>query len=230
MSPPNDRAPFRRDPDPPFREKPFFLCLTGIDASGKSSLAERLKPWIESRGKFPTVRVCGVWDVLQDPDLNLGFMGHPDELRAYLLKLHPDSRSLFLFHALLEGYFRAIRAQPSLILFVGYWYKYFVTESLHGADEPLMEPVTRLFEEPDLTLFLDIDPSEAARRRTAFTRYECGGEEPGPEPFVSFQNRCRKKLLGLQGSREFFPIDASGSEDDVFRRITAFLVEADGRF
>lgn len=213
-------------------EAPLLLCLVGIDGSGKSTHAERLRTWIEDRHEGRRVRICGVWDILVDPELNrTAFMGSPDDLRRYLLAIEPDARTLFIFHALLESYRRAVRAGDQVVILTGYWYKYFVTECLLGAHEPLLEPIVRLFAEPDVTLFLDVDPTEAAARRAGdHSGYECGGVEPSEEAFIAFQTRCRRKLVGLQGSREWVHLDASGSEDDVFERIRHFLVERDGRF
>lgn len=223
------RSPPARPP-PAVTEPPLFVCLVGIDACGKTTQAQRLAAWSDQRGQLGPSRVCGVWDVLSDPDLNsTGWIGDPTHLRDYLVQLHPDSRSLFLFHALFESYVRAIRSGDRVLFLSGYWYKYWVTECLLGAHEPLLEPIVRLFEEPDVTLFLDLDPAEAATRREAFSRYECGGEDPSPEAFVAFQERCRAKLLGLQGPREWVHIDAHGSEDEVFERITTYLAEEDGR-
>lgn len=197
----------------------MFVCLTGIDGCGKTTQARLLTEWL-CRERGIAASGFEVWDILKDPQLNkTGFMGKPEDLRAYLDALTPVSRSLFLFHALFEVLYRNLSREDQVLVASGYWPKYAISEVLQGTDAVLLDSLEPFFLEPDLTLVIDVDPRTAAERRTRFSRYECGGEEPGRESFEGFQARCQELYLGTAGERGWVVIDGTGSPEAVHAQV-----------
>lgn len=195
-----------------------LVCLAGIDGCGKSTQARHLVAALRSRGQ--RARAVGVWDLLADPELDTGsFMGTPEQFRGYLSRLGSTARCLFVFHALHESLRRAQSEGGDWLVAVGYWPKYAVVEELLGTPRALVEELARLFPAPERTLWLDLDPSLAAARREAFSRYECGGEEPSPAAFVAFQERCRARLGQLAEAHGWVRVDAAGDEATVAARL-----------
>lgn len=200
----------------------MLACLVGIDGCGKSTQAERLVAARVADEARP-LRLTGVWDLLVDPELNAGaFMGRPAEFRAYLGRLTSTSRCLFVFHALHESFRRAqaaAEAEGADLLAVGYRYKYSLVEGLLGTPPALLAGLEELFPEPDRVLWLDLDPAEAAARRQGFSRYECGGGDPGPEAFAAFQGRCRRRLAERAEAEGWVRVDGSGAPEAVTARL-----------
>ena len=195
----------------------MLVALVGIDGCGKSTQAGRLKDALQAAGR--SVRATEVWDVLRDPDLDTSFTGGPDALRGYLGQVGSTARCLFVFHALHESFRRAQAAAPDVLLATGYVPKYAVVEELLGTPRDLLEALGALFPRPDRTLWLDLDPAEAAARRGTFTRYECGGAAPSAASFAAFQARCREELAARAQAGGWVRVDAGGDPDQVTARL-----------
>lgn len=201
----------------PSERSPVLVALVGIDGCGKSTQARRLQEHWEAEGR--SVRATEVWDVLRDPSLDTSFTGGPEQLRAYLGQLESTARCLFVFHALQESFQRAQAAGADVLLATGFVPKYAVVEELLGSPRGLMEALGALFPRPDRTLWLDLDPAEAAARRERYTRYECGGSEASPQTFTAFQARCRDRLAIWAARDGWIRVDASGDPDQVTARL-----------
>jgi dTMP kinase len=203
-----------------------LVALVGIDGCGKSTQADRLREHWEASGS--RVRATEVWDVLADPTLDTSFTGGADALRGYLGQISSSARCLFVFHALVESFRRAEAAGADVLLATGFVPKYSVVEELLGTPRPLLDALATLFPRPDVTLWLDLDPAEAAARREAYTRYECGGADPAPEAFTAFQGRCRELLATRAEAEDWVRVDASGSPDEVAARLVEALGASPG--
>jgi hypothetical protein len=157
-----------------------------------------------------------VWDLLKAEDLPGA--GNPDgaaAFRNYLSGIDSISRCLFIFHALWESLQRARQGPEDILLLVGYWYKYAVVEELLGTPPTLLASLTDLFPVPERAIWLDLAPGEAARRKPEFTRYECGGQNPGRDTFQLFQERCRSRLGEIAAEHGFVTISGGGSPEQV---------------
>lgn len=195
----------------------MLVALVGIDGCGKSTQAIRLQEHWLATGR--SVRVNEVWDILRDPALDASFAGNPQQLRSYLEQLDSVSRCLFIFHALHESFLRAQAEEAEVLLVVGSVPKYAVVEELLGAPRPLIEALAALFPPPERTLWLDLDPAEAAARRDRYTRYECGGSDPSAQAFTAFQARCRGRLEARAQAEGWTRVDAGGAPEAVTARL-----------
>lgn len=185
-----------------------LLCLTGADASGKSTQAARMAAAWTERGM--RVATASIWDALTDPIQRdtLPFDG-PAGVHAYLASLGVYARIHFLFHALHVGLDLARRDEPDVILANGYWFKYAATEIAHGADPDVVVGLGSTFLEPEATVHLRIGVDSALSRRSEFTDYEGGfGEDP-----VAFQTRAHRALDNLGKARNWTILDAGDDVD-----------------
>jgi thymidylate kinase len=159
--------------------KKRIVCITGGDGAGKSTLVNAVA------ASRPEAHVAGIWDA-QEGAARL--FSSKKEIDGYLCSLTPDSRLLFLAHALHYSTELALQSDRDLIIFNGYWYKYFATERAGGASSSLARSLAGLFPVPHLTIRLALSPEERGARKTVFSRYECGcSETPAPTDFIAFQ-------------------------------------------
>ncbi len=159
-----------------------LICVTGADGSGKSTLIEKLTH------QFPNAVECNIWAAFSNPDIHL-FTSKLD-IDDYLCALTPNSRALFLAHAICFSIEKAKQTQAKHILINAYFYKYFSSELCLGADEKLITNLISFFPKVDKTIFLKLSPEEVVLRKTNYSRYECGCKQATQAEFITFQNRC----------------------------------------
>ncbi|MEM6348514.1 MAG: hypothetical protein AAF927_31820 [Bacteroidota bacterium] len=161
-----------------------LICITGGDGVGKSTLVDALLQQI------PDVYEADIWDLLKSPTESLPFQSKR-QIDDFLCALTPDSRLLFLGHALIWSIDTAMASDKSIILLNSYYYKYFATELALGADLALVHALGERFPRPDLVIHLDLALREAVKRKKVLSRYECGlSDKPSPESFLTFQAKA----------------------------------------
>jgi thymidylate kinase len=161
---------------------PKLICITGIDGAGKNTLIGLLINKLES------VTVACIWDILNGDNSKVPFKSKK-EIDNYLCGLSPNSRLLFLAHALKFSIDRALKSDKEFVILNAYIYKYFATELALGADKALVYFLIKNFPTPDKTFFIDVDIKEAANRKRDFSRYECGTSNTSNEnDFLKFQS------------------------------------------
>lgn len=186
--------------------EPTTICLTGGDGSGKSTQIAGLRDVLITREI--SVGVVSIWDAFADPEVGAQMpVKDPSDIYGYLRLLGPNSRPLFLFHALHLALERAQTRHPSVLLLDGYWYKYFAAEVAHGADPAALRDLVASFPEPDVTFHLSISAEEALLRKSRRSDYE-GGFTTDPREFVRFQSRTRGVLETLARELHWINVDA----------------------
>lgn len=161
-----------------------LICITGGDGAGKSTLVDALVKQI------PDVYEADIWDLLDSPTESLPFQSKK-QIDAFLCALTPDSRLLFLAHALMWSIDMAMASDKSVILLNSYYYKYFATELALDADALLVTALAERFPQPDLVIHLDLALDEAVQRKKVLSRYECGlSNKPSPASFLDFQAKA----------------------------------------
>ncbi|MEL7530538.1 MAG: hypothetical protein AAFN10_04480 [Bacteroidota bacterium] len=161
-----------------------LICITGGDGVGKSTLVDALVQ------QLPDVYEADIWDLLKSPTESLPFQSK-HQIDDFLCALTPDSRLLFLAHALMWSIDTAMASEKSTILLNSYYYKYFATELALGADPALVHALGERFPQPALVIHLDLALREAVKRKKVLSRYECGlSQEPSPDSFLAFQSKA----------------------------------------
>lgn len=169
-----------------------LICITGIDGIGKSTLIKDLA------AKFESCHVANVWDLLSSPVQSLPFKSKR-EIDDFICSLTPDSRFLFLSHALKYSIDKALEASEEIILMDSYHYKYAATELALGADATLVKHVTDSFPVSDMVIELRLSLSEIVKRKDTFSRYECGlAAVPNKKSFMQFQEQVIPEWLRFE--------------------------------
>jgi dTMP kinase len=186
-----------------------YICITGADGTGKSTLIDKLKEGFEQG------YVAGIWDIFTQHTNGQPFKSKQD-IDTYLCALTPNARLLFLTHALSFSTQKATESNAKLILLNGYFYKYFASEAALGADKTLINNLSEYFPKPDLILNLTVNLNIAAHRKKHLSRYECGCADTATvENFMGFQEKVIENW-SFFGSENIKTINTEQSENEVF--------------
>jgi thymidylate kinase len=197
------------------KKKPY-ICITGPDGSGKTTLISSL---VHRLAQNPGKKTAGItiWDLMFLPEEKKHIsIASPGKVDRYLAGLHPVSRTLFLFHCFFQALAMAGEKEADIYFINAYWYKYAASEVAHGGDYETTLRLASIFPEPDLTVYLDIDPRTAAERKERFSGYECGFPPDGEgnrQDFIDFQKKSGKILKILMQDRHCITLDARDSID-----------------
>lgn len=188
-----------------------IICITGPDGSGKSSLISSLT------NENEYFYVASVWDILKDDVTGILFSSKMN-VDEYLCSLTPDSRLLFLAHAMKYSIDKALNAQKHIVI-DSYYYKYFASELALGASNELVQSLKALFIEPQVTIFLQADPSVTVARKAVYSRYECGLLcTPNEQAFFDFQFKTHE-YWNLFISQNWHIINAHKPEGEVLNEV-----------
>ena len=142
-----------------------LFCITGMDGVGKSTLINRLTT------EFSSCFVSDIWDLMKSPTKSIPFKSKKD-VDDFLCTLTPDSRLLFLAHALKYSIDTALSSENEIIIVNAYYYKYFASEIALGANQELAKSLQNCFSKPDVIIELVLPVKEIVKRKSSFSRYE----------------------------------------------------------
>jgi len=174
---------------------PKILCITGSDGCGKSTIIHALK---DSLQDFYEVHI---WDILSDAGAQL--FDSKKSIYQYLASLSPESRALFLAHALQYSIEKGFQSGKSLILINAYYYKYFAAELALGAEINFIQQLGKLFPEPDAVIRLTLAPEKVLERKQDITPYECGMSlDVSNDAFIQFQHKINQHWDSIKSPKE----------------------------
>lgn len=168
---------------------PRFVCLLGIDGSGKTATSTRLRELIPLCGPVTWKQFQHVADSLPLPKQL--------PMAEILDSLPPQSRAGLLAYMLGLEYDLGIAPFLSgnqRVLVDSYWFKIAAREKLLNRSAPWLYPALESLPPPDLVLFLDTPPEVAVTRKSGFTSVEYRN---GIDDFVPFQSDARLEMLRL---------------------------------
>jgi len=190
--------------------KQQLICITGADGTGKTTVVKAIAE------KYPDAYVAGIWDLLDDQQGVL-FRSKRD-IDGYLCGLTPDSRLLFLAHAMKYSTEKAVRSGAGIILLNAYWYKYFATESALGANFGLVKSLAESFPTPGKVIRLTLPVRIAAQRKEHYSMYECGATGLNAvSDFIRFQDSVTPYWQKFE-NKNWISIDASQPVEAVVRQ------------
>ena len=185
--------------------KKKIICITGADGTGKSTLINSL------REKNSSIVVSEIWDALEGNKL---FKSKRD-VDNYLCTLTPESRLLFLAHARKYSIDKVLGSDAPVVILNSYYYKYFATEAALGATSNLVEILIAAFPKPDVVLRLVLPISESVKRKTVFSRYECGlADIPSSVNFCTFQAKALM-MWNVFDQSDWHEIDSGDSKEKI---------------
>lgn len=203
----------------------MIVALDGPDGAGKSMQVERAVDWAHARGR--SARVIGKWQIFEPgvvPEARFVRGTRREELRVCISEMTSPARMMFLAWMNTLTAERAQRADEDLVLLDGYWAKHAASELLAGCPERLVDAVTDAIAPVDLTIYLDVTPVEALRRKDGdLAPYECGRDpQCRPERFLAHQAAVRDILLSWASSRGWAVV-AAGTPEETHERIRAII-------
>ena len=188
-----------------------MVVVTGRDGAGKSTLLSQAQRSIQELGK--KVHICTIWDNLKRFPLK-----SKSEIQSYLTSLNSQARLLFLAHAMMNSLEESYKVSSDLVLVDSYIYKYLVNERARGVSAEFGGLLLKMFPEPDVTFFLELNSEKAFQRKSEISSYESNGE------FIDFQNRMDPYWHQYQlENPQWISIDAMLSPEEVHQQFVTYL-------
>lgn len=187
----------------------MYICLEGIDGSGKSSQLERLAQWLEECG-FDVTRI------MEPTDSAVGQL-----IREMLKNPKAQDESFQRTLALLFAADRTIlmdeiRKEEALNRVVVSDRSFYSSLAYQNGEEWIRE-INKYSREPDLVILLDLETETAMRR--------CDGTDKFEEK--SFLDNVRKRYLTLADKHGFMVVNANNGinkvHDDIKRVVSPKL-------
>ncbi len=196
------------------------ICITGKDGTGKSTIIKKLAQ------HYKSTYVATIWNLLENPVNGIPFNSKQD-VDNFLCGLTPDSRLLFLAHAMKYSIDKAFESKKEVIITDGYYYKYFASEKVLGASQKLMDSLMECFPVPDVIIEIDLPLEIAANRKLQFSRYECGLKlSASLENFMAFQTNVYK-AWDMFGYLKMKIVKSRENEEDTYKDVLK-VIENEG--
>jgi dTMP kinase len=181
----------------------MFIVIDGIDGCGKSTQVKLLAELYRKQGEEVVtsrwkdseyVQKLFIGDLLKR--FQDGTVRIPPEARTFLLAADISNR--------LESSIRPAVESNRIVIGDRYIYKVVAQGVARGLGKAWLDSLFSFAFEPDLKIFLDIEPEEAAKRILSYrdiSYYEAGMDvltgTDKEHNFVEFQSRVRSNLLSI---------------------------------
>ena len=203
----------------------MLIALAGCDGAGKSTQTKELLHRLLSKGY--SASMPDKWDVMSHdkfPECRF-ITGDLKELKTCIADMEGVSRAMIFFWTLIITLSKENLSRPGHIyLLDGYWMKHAAGEIALGVDRDWIMQTVQLMPVPDVTIYLDIPPKHAAKRKGQFTLMECGRiRERSFESFLAHQTRMREQLLQWCNEYNWNMISALQDKSDVQTKIDSIL-------
>lgn len=158
-------------------KEPQWICITGTDGAGKSSLIESL---LEDTTIFEgkKVKEVSIWDLFYLPkEQQYLSIASKQAVDLYLKSLSPQSRTFFLLHCMAQALEIAKKESIDIGLINAYWYKYLATEVAYDGDIDYRMRLVTSFPKPDYVFSLNVSVTTASQRKIRYSAFESGFPE-----------------------------------------------------
>lgn len=192
-----------------------LIAVVGLDGAGKSTQVVALADWLVRTGvparAYPSVSLAPVRTALTAIAREDGYTDHLDLVGAETMRLISACSKLARVAPLREE----LRTSPHTAVVDRFTYcQYALANAQKAGDEVFLRRLFRGLPEPDLTIFLDVDPEIAAGR---IARRGIDTES------VQFLHRFREAYLALEEFPRFVRVDGNGDQDTVQRALRAVV-------
>jgi len=193
------------------KKKGVFICIEGLDASGKTTHAHRLVRNLRSKG----------FDAVYTTEPSRGEIGK--FIRAYILQR--KRRVPSVVEALLFAVDRVDHVgkeiKPALekgkiVVSDRYVYSSLAYQGAAGLDIKWIEEINRLALPPDLAIYIDVPPEVVVKRikwkKSVMERLET-------------QRRVREVYMKFVDNGKLVPVDGNRAKDDVAKDILTVVLD-----
>ncbi len=192
-------------------DRGFFIVLEGIDGAGKTTIARRLVEYFKEKG-FTAIYTYEPYDTLYVRALKQEYAAFRD---AYLDGLTYAADRLVHYRSVI----RPVLDKGGVVVCDRYYYSSVAYQAAQGAPPEWVLEINRYAPNPDLAIYLDVDPETGLSRRrglgTRFPEYE----------EVGFLERVRSVYLWMVEKGLLSMVDARRSLEEVYRDILAIIEE-----
>lgn len=201
----------------------MIINILGTDGVGKTTHIYRLMSEIKERFNISSRVICkaDMLDTTAFPEAK--FVGVSYETLAVecLPRMKGNSRAMWLLYMFSVILGRYAPKDDEVILMDGYWQKHYGTEAALGVCGEWIKNVGKMFPNPDLTIFLDIDPEKVLKREGKKIKpYECGLDmECKPESFLKHQRKVRENLKNIIREYNSVTINADDDMETIYQNI-----------
>jgi dTMP kinase len=214
----------------------MLIVYEGIDGSGKTTSSRALCQALERRGEQVTVVQWTSFQPRPEEENSLFGAAERNRNRGQLGPLAYSVWHCADFAYRLEKFALPALKRGEIVIMDRYKYTGFVRDVIRGVDEQIVRSLYTFAPEPDLVIYLDVDPSVAYARKKvggapigfyerALDMFENLDEEAG---FAAFQSLCRRRYPAVLPP-DALQIDASRASDavsaDILRAVDMKLLQ-----
>jgi thymidylate kinase len=208
-----------------------LVAITGADGAGKTTLSKLVHQALLRNG-VDAVRLDR-FDILNSQLSPSSSFIDTDvlTLRQSVLQMPTASaRLLFILWsmAITMSHHAEETDAGKVVVYDSYWMKHTAAEIIFGAQEEPAIAAASLLPQPDLTLYLKLNPEELLeRKRNDLVAYECGMDPAcRPESFLQHQRQILARLDSWSRRLGWQEIDAAQSADALVVELVRRIEEA----
>ena len=202
--------------------KPLFIVFEGIDGSGKTTQAERLKEYLIKEGEpavispEPSTGLIGklIREALQKSIIAIQNQPRFEEQMAYLFAA---DRHYHLYNDQ-DGVFKLINQDQTHVITPRYYFSSLAYNCHTQAEYDFVSRLNQSFPAPDLVVYLDIPVEVAMSRIAERAERECYEEEAKLTQVSLNYQRIFKAYSGL-----LLTLDGNRPEGDLQQKIIEFM-------
>ena len=202
--------------------KPLFIVFEGIDVSGKTTQAERLKEYLIQSGEpsvispEPSTGLIGklIREALQKPIIAIQNQHRFEEQMAYLFAA---DRHYHLYNND-DGVFKLIHQDQTHVITPRYYFSSLAYNCHTQAEYDFVSRLNQSFPDPDLVVYLDIPVEVAMSRIAERAKRECYEEEKKLTQVSQNYERIFETYSGL-----LLTLDGTQPEAELQQTITEFI-------
>ncbi len=202
--------------------KPLFIVFEGIDGSGKTTQAERLKEYLIQIGEpsiispEPSTGLIGklIREAMQKSIISFQNQQHFEQQMAYLFAA---DRHYHLYNND-DGVFKLINQDHAHVITPRYYFSSLAYNCDTQAESDFVSRLNQAFPNPDLVIYLDIPVEVAMTRIAERAQRECYEEEKKLTQVSQNYEQIFKAYLGL-----LLTLDGTQPQADLQQTIIAFI-------
>ena len=190
----------------------MFIVFEGIDGSGKSTQMRFLAEFLRSQGR-QVVTTFEPTDNRIGTGIRTILKEHRQIAMKDLQKLYCEDRKKHL-KDVIEPY---LKAEKIVICDRYHWST--IAFGMLGMDKQTLKEMGKSFRVPDLTILLDVNPTEA------ISRIEKRGQTKELFEKLEKMKKVRENYLSLRGEKNFFVVDGNRRPEEIFGDVKRLVLK-----